>query len=574
VLDASSGRQSHHLDISQDLGQAGCMLNMFIQPPGVYSVAMHPDGRRVATLECGQGQWTPRVRDLQTGEVLLALPSFDLTHFRLRVAFSPNGSILWVPTPEGTATLHDATSGEVLHILQHIQDIDQPDETVTRLVFDPGGDRIATAGTDGMAVVWDLLSGERLFAIDSGSPEIWALAYNLDGTLLATGAPDGKIRLWDARTGQALRTLPGSDERVNDVNFNPTGTRLAATAAGILYVWDLTPDHELFTYQQTAPFYGLELSADGSRLATADTDGEVGIFDPATGTLIQRFRAQRTYIVQATFNPVADHIATAGGDGIAKIFDSNTGEQLTSFDTSNNAGEGEVTTVDFSPDGQRLATINPINQSIGVWDISSGRQVMSTTTASTFGFGLIRFDPQEGRLIATQSHTRTVILDPTSGRELLALDTSFPPDGLIGMAVNAEGDQLAGGGFDGTVITWDSHSGEELLRINAHEGPVWAMVYSQDGNLLATGGVDGTVKIWDAASGVLRLDLGGNRDAVSSIEFSLDGKYLYTAGYDGSLRGYVLSLDELIALAKSRLTRSFTPDECRQYRIEPCPVGP
>jgi hypothetical protein len=35
-----------------------------------------------------------------------------------------------------------------------------------------------------------------------------------------------------------------------------------------------------------------------------------------------------------------------------------------------------------------------------------------------------------------------------------------------------------------------------------------------------------------------------------------------------------LQIDELIALAQSRLTRTFTEIECRDYRIETCPAKP
>jgi len=52
--------------------------------------------------------------------------------------------------------------------------------------------------------------------------------------------------------------------------------------------------------------------------------------------------------------------------------------------------------------------------------------------------------------------------------------------------------------------------------------------------------------------------------------YSPDGKRLLTAGFDGVGRLFILDVDELIALAHSRLTRTLTSEECRQYRIEPC----
>ena len=46
------------------------------------------------------------------------------------------------------------------------------------------------------------------------------------------------------------------------------------------------------------------------------------------------------------------------------------------------------------------------------------------------------------------------------------------------------------------------------------------------------------------------------------FSFSPDGKHLATAGADGSIRTYTLQLDQLIALARARLTRTLTNEEC------------
>lgn len=40
-------------------------------------------------------------------------------------------------------------------------------------------------------------------------------------------------------------------------------------------------------------------------------------------------------------------------------------------------------------------------------------------------------------------------------------------------------------------------------------------------------------------------------------------------------RVYILPIDELLTLAQSRLTRTWTEEECRQYlHVETCPTWP
>ena len=56
--------------------------------------------------------------------------------------------------------------------------------------------------------------------------------------------------------------------------------------------------------------------------------------------------------------------------------------------------------------------------------------------------------------------------------------------------------------------------------------------------------------------------------------FSPDGVHLASESYDGTIREYVLPIEALIELAESRLTRTWTQEECRQYlRLETCPAA-
>jgi hypothetical protein len=97
-------------------------------------------------------------------------------------------------------------------------------------------------------------------------------------------------------------------------------------------------------------------------------------------------------------------------------------------------------------------------------------------------------------------------------------------------------------------------------------GATSAVAVGAGGLLAAAGATDGRVKLWDVSSGRLVVEL---RTAVAPkdlapLAFSPNGDYLlYDDG--GVLRRYQLHPDALIALAKARLTRGLTSDECHQY---------
>lgn len=100
-----------------------------------------------------------------------------------------------------------------------------------------------------------------------------------------------------------------------------------------------------------------------------------------------------------------------------------------------------------------------------------------------------------------------------------------------------------------------------------------AVDVAPDGRTVATAGAAGTVRIWDMATGAERLTLEGHGGIVWGIAFSPDGTRLASAGDDGQVRVWALDTDDLIKIARSKLTRSLTDAECREYlRVDECPA--
>ena len=57
-----------------------------------------------------------------------------------------------------------------------------------------------------------------------------------------------------------------------------------------------------------------------------------------------------------------------------------------------------------------------------------------------------------------------------------------------------------------------------------------------------------------------------------SVAWSPDGKRLATASEDGTVQIYPIDVRDLLDLARKRVTRDFTPDECELYlQSKKCP---
>jgi WD40 repeat protein len=157
------------------------------------------------------------------------------------------------------------------------------------------------------------------------------------------------------------------------------------------------------------------------------------------------------------------------------------------------------------------------------------------------------------------------------------------PARLYGLTFSPDGTRLATAGDTGTAMVWEVATGKELQTLRGHTGSLFSVAFSPDGNRLATGSQDLTVKIWNvsprAKTDEQPLTLYGGSNPVIYAQFSPDGKRLVAGwsyrGAPGSVRVYALDLEDILAIAKSRVTRALTTDECRKYlHVEQCPNLP
>ena len=132
----------------------------------------------------------------------------------------------------------------------------------------------------------------------------------------------------------------------------------------------------------------------------------------------------------------------------------------------------------------------------------------------------------------------------------------------------------------GIVRVWDlsitsgmeSSDGPILYDLAGQTTIAFGVEFSADGQYLATASQDGKARLWDATTGELLLTLLGYEDGLAHAAFSADGQILATANGDGTARLYLLPVEALASLAKSRVTRSLTQVECQQYlHVSACP---
>ncbi len=102
--------------------------------------------------------------------------------------------------------------------------------------------------------------------------------------------------------------------------------------------------------------------------------------------------------------------------------------------------------------------------------------------------------------------------------------------------------------------------------LEGHAGRVIGIAFSPDGRRLASSDEEGEVRLWEVADGRSIFNIQGSTGAVLDLFFSPDGKWLATLSNNSTARLKPLALDDLIALARRRLSgRKLTDRERRIY---------
>ena len=534
----------------------------------IAGVAFNPDGKRLATASLDK---TAKVWDAATGKELLTL--IGHTGGVGSIVFTSDGKRLatscWNDELESTARVWDADTGKLLLTLMgHTNGL-------WDIASSPDGKRLATCGSEGTAKIWDSASGRLLTTIFTQGVPMRA-AFSPNGTRLATGGADGLAKLWDTATGRLLQTLAGHTGEVWGASFSPDGLRLATGSRdGTARVWDISPSGSrdwLTVAGHTLGVPHLAYSPDGARLATVSGDKTAKVWDTLTGKELLTLSGHTKGLKSIAFDPDGSRLATTSADQTVRLWDSRTGKELLSLPAPAFPFPLGLR-VGFSPDGKRIAAATA-GGTAKVWDAATGKELLTLCCHTQPAAG-IAFSP-DGARIATPSLDRTAkVWDAATGKELLTL--SGHGAGLWAVVFSPDGRRIATASQDGTAKVWDAATGQVLLTLSGHTGNVLDAAFSPDGTRVATASGDGTIKLWNVTIESARSEqpltfYAPNAAQFNSVAFSPDGKRLAGSCSDGAVRIYALPLDEIIAMAKSRVTRALTTDECRKYlHVDKCP---
>jgi WD40 repeat protein len=342
---------------------------------GVFKLAFHPDGRRLAAAgygctdvwDLGPPPSDPKRRTLG-----------GHTKWVYGVAFSPDRRRMATGSWDGTIKIRDAATLEELMPLRGNRGY------VYGLAFSPDSRTLAAAYENHSVKLWDVETGGELAAFRGHTGFVWAVAFHPDGRRIVACDRGSRVKVWDVEGGQPV-VFRQHTGWVSGVAFSEDGRRIASESESRLIergggmeragdetirIWDPRTGRELappirITPGVRRPFGRGErshdriaTSRDGRRRAVVGNTREVKVIDTATGRIVAVLKGGIP-----AFSPDGSRVATAIGDFTVKLWETETGREVLSL-RGHTAG---VTCLAFSPDGSRIAT-GSIDNTVRIWD--------------------------------------------------------------------------------------------------------------------------------------------------------------------------------------------------------------
>jgi WD40 repeat protein len=548
----------------------------YAMPAPIQTLAVSPNGTRLAVASDSKGGPIIRVADLMTGKELVAFS--DHAGPIRTLTFAADNRTLISASADKTVRFSDAGVITVL---------DAHPGGATSVAINNNGAQAISGGADKTVKLWDLATGKIIKTIGPLADSVNAVCYSRDFTQIGA-AFSSVVKIWNAADGKELLTLP-HPAQVNSISFSPDKTKLVTGAAdNLTRVWDQATGKELQAFRHAGPVSSVifhndnktVLSAGADKLVSVDAISAIRVL-PASGAPLRALAVM----------PSGSHVLTAGDDKAVAIWNLGNGARERAL----SGAEGPVLSVAISRNGALIAT-GAADQKVRVYQFADGKllgqfttpgpvrslafspnnQVLTAACADksvlawnvTFNPGQ-PISPEFGKGMATNAHSGpatgvAVALDSTHFYSA-SLDQTIKdwklaseaptknlghPNMVDSVAFNSTGALLATACHDGNLRIWDVAKSQAIRAIPAHIAmnkpePIYSVNWSPDDKQVLSASFDHTMKLWDAGDGKLIREFKGykekdfekgHRDQVFCASFSPDGKFIASAGSDRTIK--------------------------------------
>ena len=321
----------------------------------------------------------------------------DLKDYIIDLAWCPDGTALAAVTVEGAVLLINDHGDRA-----EFKQVGQHDGGANSLSWRQDGAEFATAGHDGLVLIWDGRSGEPIGSLEAGDSWVSKVVYSPHRNTLATGA--GKhLKLWNEQR-EVTYESSNHASTIEDIGWNPDGSAVAVAAYLGISLHVPGKKNRPRKYEWKGSSLVMAWSPDSKYIATGEQDSTVHFWNVKSGEDAQMWGFP-TKVLQLSWDPSGRWLATGGGASIC-LWDCSgkgpAGRKPRQFE----AHSTKMTQLSFQTNGQYLAS-SDADSFLFLWDPIKHNKVLGgvllSSPASCLDWS------SEGKLAVGQQDGKVVI---------------------------------------------------------------------------------------------------------------------------------------------------------------------
>jgi len=316
------------------------------------------------------------------------------------------------------------------------------------------------------------------------------LAFSTDGQILASNSSDGEVKTWDVRSGRELSSQSG----------------IVGWPRAIAFSKGVRP------------------------IVVTGMDSKAVAYDAKYGEELATFLVNNGSIVALAISHDADFIVSELKEGELYVWDYRN-EKRVYFPRRLKGLRSRTKGLVITDDGQRVIWISE-DAGLCTWDVLSDEVTKHEIEMSNILCHAISFDGNRFAWGDLNGINLYNIEDPCVTKRIGDEHPSF----CRSLAWSPDGRIIASAYADGTVIAWDTVTGNELRRYDIGDGNAQCMILSSYGHSLALSCLGPTITIHDLSQEheeITSADLGNH---ITTLSMSSQSPILVSGALNGTIQ--------------------------------------
>ncbi len=450
-------------------------------------LALNGDGSRLAAVSGGN-----RINVWTLDDTNRAPLEFFHATYTYQCDFVMEGRAILTTSYDNSARLWDATTGTLLHVFRHDGGVYRALEIQTNALA-------LSCSWDGTVRAWELNRGSLAsypHLVHSGP--VLSLDFDPVQHRVMTGSWDGSVRLYKMGRGLpvTLRGRPVASPLFHE-RFAALG--LGTTNAFLMDAREGTPLSPSLSHVRRLRAFGISSSPE--TFATLTTDGRVTVWNAALGKKLIELPIADPQARDIELTPDGRRLLTINTNNFVQWHDAANGQLLGGRSNS----LPPIRSLALSPDSQSVALVG-MDSRVRIVSGDDG-QMLAGPFAPAGGAQSIWWSPDSAVVAVASGQPGGLDLrdqvvrfwDARSGQET-GVELRHRDD-IRAVAFSADGQWIGTGSEDYYAQIWERQTGRAVGQPLRHNGWVVAVAFSPNGKILATGSSDGFLRLWETATG-------------------------------------------------------------------------